>query len=134
MKLVYLAVFAPLEEQEGYCVQFPDLPGCITQGKSLSDAIDMAIDAASGWILDEIEDGNDPPRPQHTSHSLNLSEGEFTSLISLDIDGYAEKHGQKAVRKNCTIPAWLNSVAERNNINFSETLQKALINDLHINQ
>ena len=36
----------------------------------------------------------------------------------LDIDSYAEKYGDKAIRKNLTIPAWLNTIAEKHNINF----------------
>ena len=42
------------------------------------------------------------------------------------MDTYAEKYGEKAVRKNLTIPAWLNTFAEKNHINFSQVLQEAL--------
>ena len=55
-KLVYPAILYPFEVGEGYTVEVPDLTGCISQGYSLADAIEMAIDAASGWILDELED------------------------------------------------------------------------------
>lgn len=48
MKLVYPAVFCPCEEKEGYTVTIPDLPGCVTEGATLADAILMAEDAASG--------------------------------------------------------------------------------------
>ncbi len=50
----------------------------------------------------------------------------------LDIDAYAEKYGSKAVRKNCTIPAWLNTAAEKAHINFSQVLQTALQEQLHL--
>ena len=56
----------------------------------------------------------------------------FTSMLILDMDAYAEKYGEKAVRKNCTIPAWLNTQAERAGINFSKILQEALIKKLNI--
>lgn len=46
----------------------------------------------------------------------------------LDIDAYAEKYGSKAVRKNITIPAWLNTFGEKKNLNFSKVLQDALMN------
>ena len=84
MKLVYPAIFTPLEESDGYCVTFPDLVGCVTQGASLADAIEMAADAASGWILDELEDGNDIPQAT-VPYSIGISENEFVSLILLDI-------------------------------------------------
>ena len=48
------------------------------------------------------------------------------------MDSYAEKYGDKAVRKNLTIPAWLNTFAEKQNINFSKVLQDALISHLDL--
>ena len=53
-------------------------------------------------------------------------EGGFVNMLVLDMDAYAEKYGEKAVRKNLTIPAWLNTFAEKNHINFSQVLQDAL--------
>ena len=50
----------------------------------------------------------------------------FVSMLVLDMDAYAEKYGEKAVRKNLTIPAWLNTFAENNHINFSQVLQDSL--------
>lgn len=131
MKLVYPAIFKPLEEQEGFCVVFPDLPGCITQGLDLTCAVDNATDAACGWILDELEDGHTIPKISDIKTIL-LENSEFVSLIVLDMDSYTEKYGENAVRKNCTIPAWLNTIATKENINFSSTLQNALMEQLHI--
>ena len=127
-KLLYPACFYPCEEQEGYTVVVPDLPGCVTQGRSLLDAIGMAVDAASGWILDEMEDGNPiPPASKIEDVCADDRPGGFVNLIVLDIDAYAEKYGEKVVRKNLTIPAWLNTYAEANNVNFSRVLQDALV-------
>lgn len=125
MKLVYPAVFRPCEEGKGYTVTVPDLPGCVTEGRSLADAILMAEDAASGWVLDELEDGNPAPAAR-ASGSIPCPDGAFVNLLVLDIDAYAEKHGNKAVRKNLTIPAWLNTFAEKRNVNFSQVLTDAL--------
>lgn len=130
MKLVYPAIFSPLEENEGYCVTFPDLPGAVTQGDSLEKAIEMAVDCASGWILDELEDGNPIPKATKLKEVKCDNAEDFANLVVLDMDSYAEKYGNKAVRKNCTLPAWLNTVAERNNVNFSAILQDALIQKL----
>ena len=130
-KLLYPAVFSPLEEQPGYCVTIPDLPGCVTQGESLEDAVQMAIDAASGWLLDELEDGNKLPPASH-ANSIKCEEGEFVTMLILDIDEYAEKYGNKAIRKNCTLPAWLNTIAEKANVNFSQVLQNALKQELGV--
>lgn len=42
MKLIYPSVFSPCETIPGYTVVVPDLPGCVTEGSSLADAILMA--------------------------------------------------------------------------------------------
>lgn len=133
MKLAYPAYFSPLENSDGYCVTFPDLPGCVTEGKSLAEAVEMAIDAASGWVLDELEDGKSAPKASGIKTIQLENPEDFVNIIVLDMDTYAEKYGNKAVRKNCTIPAWLNTVAEKNNINFSAILQAALMEKLGLN-
>lgn len=126
MKLVYPAIFTPCIEREGYTVEIPDFPGCVTEGKDLVEAIEMGVDAASGWVLSELEEGNDIPKPS-LRENIKLEEPEsFISMLVLDIDSYAEKYGTRAVRKNITIPAWLNTYAEKNNINFSKVLQDSL--------
>ena len=128
MKLVYPAVFTPCIEKEGYTVEVPDLPGCVTEGKDLVDAIEMGEDAASGWVLGELEEGNNIPAPSLRKENIKLEDPEsFVSMLVLDMDAYAEKYGDKTVRKNITIPAWLNTYGEKNNINFSRVLQDALL-------
>lgn len=128
MKLVYPAVFTPCIEKEGYTVEVPDLPGCVTEGKDLVDAIEMGVDAASGWVLGELEEGNNIPAPSLRKENIKLEDPEsFVSMLVLDMDAYAEKYGDKTVRKNITIPAWLYTYGEKNNINFSRVLQDALL-------
>ncbi len=126
MKLTYPACFYPCEETEGgYTVEVPDLPGCVSEGDTLADAILMATDAASCWVLDELEDGKPIP-PASPLETIIPENGGFTNMLVLDMDAYAEKYGNKAVRKNLTIPAWLNTFAESNHINFSQLLQDSL--------
>ena len=126
MKLIYPAVFKPYSDGSGgYVVEFPDLPGCVTGGNDLQEAIEMGIDAASGWILGELEDGEQIPAASRYE-DVKVSDNGMVNMLLLDIDYYAEKYGEKAVRKNLTIPAWLNTYAEKNNINFSKLLQEAL--------
>ena len=127
MKLIYPAVFYPFSDGSGgYVVEFPDLPGCVTEGKNLEDAFENATDAASGWVLDELEEGNVVPKSSDYD-SVERREGGQVSMVLLDMDAYAERYGEKAVRKNVTIPAWLNSYSEKQKINFSQVLQEALL-------
>ncbi len=127
MKLIYPAIFTPCLEKEGYTVVVPDLPGCVSEGNSLQNAIDMGTDAACGWVLDELEDGNSIP-PSSSATDFHPDEESFVSLLVLDMDSYADKYGSKTIRKNITLPAWLNTYGESHNINFSKVLQDALLN------
>lgn len=127
MKLIYPAIFTPFSDgTEGYVVEVPDLPGCVTEGINLINAIEMGVDAASGWVLEELEEGNSIPTASDTSN-IELPDNAFINHLVLDIDAYNEKYGNKAIRKSITIPAWLNAYGEQNNINFSKVLQNALL-------
>ena len=125
MRLTYPAIFYPWDGDEGYTVEVPDLPGCVSEGSTLAEAILMGTDAASGWVLTELEDGKPVPAASPIKKIKPLA-GGFVSLLVLDMDAYAEKYGNKAVRKNLTIPAWLNTFAEAKKINFSQILQDSL--------
>lgn len=132
LKLVYPACFYPCEEG-GYTVTFPDLPGCVTEGDTLSEAVDMAIDAASGWLLEYVEDNKQLPNSSNIKDVVpNEYENGFVSLISVDLDEYSKKYANKAVKKTLTIPAWLNTFAKEKNVNFSQILQDALTRHLGI--
>lgn len=52
-------------------------------------------------------------------------------MVSVDVDSYAKEHFNKSVRKTLTIPAWLNTAALEQGINFSQTLQEALLSKVH---
>jgi predicted RNase H-like HicB family nuclease len=125
MKLTYPAIFYPWEDTPGYTVEVPDLPGCVSEGASLAETIFMGTDAASGWVLDELEDGKPVPKASPVE-AVHPEAGGFVSVLVLDMDAYAAKYGGKAVRKNLTIPAWLNTFAEAKHINFSQVLQDSL--------
>lgn len=126
MKLVYPAVFTPYEDGSGgYVVEFPDLQGCVTGGDDMAEAIFMAEDAASGWVLTELEEGKQAPKAS-SFKDISTNSAQFVSLVALDMDSYAAKYGNKAVKKTLTIPAWLNTFAEENNISCSAILQEAL--------
>lgn len=126
MKLTYPACFYPFENKKGgFTVEVPDLPGCVSEGDTLAEAILMGTDAASGWVLTELEEGKPIPQASPVESIIPDPDG-FVSVLVLDMDAYAEKYGEKAVRKNLTIPAWLNTFAESHHINFSQVLQDTL--------
>lgn len=126
-KLVYPVCLYPMDDNENsYTVVIPDLPGAVTEGYSLEEALEMAIDCASGWILTSIEDGEDIPRASKIEDVVLDEEKGFVTYIIIDIDEYARLHGNKAVKKTVTLPNYLNTLAEKENINFSQVLQESL--------
>ena len=125
MKLLYPAIFYPFEDGKGYAVEVPDLPGCVSEGDDLAEAILMATDAACGWVLDELEDGKEAPIASDVS-AIKVPENGVLNLLALDMDSYAEKYGRKSVRKNITIPAYMNSYIEERDLSLSKIVQEAI--------
>ena len=125
-----LTVFPAIFTFDGkyYNVDFVDLKGCSTFGDSIQNAYYMAQDAM-GLFLDNLTTF---PKPTLDFSNINLQENQFISFVSIDMDEYRKKFNNKSIKKTLTIPAWLNYLAEKNNINFSQLLQEALKKKLGI--
>lgn len=120
MLFIYPAIFH--QEDDSYWVEFPDLEGCHTYGSSLSETVESAQEALSGYILTMLEQGRDIPAPSDIS-ALHPDDG-FCSLVSCDINQYRDT---RAVKKTLSIPSWLNDRAISMGVNFSQVLQEALL-------
>lgn len=128
MRYVYPAVFT--KENGQYLVSVPDLPGCHTFGDDLNEAIEMARDAISMWLCVTEDKGEEVPEP-----TLNLAiDNGIVSLIDVDTIAYRKQTDNRAIKKTLSIPSWLNYEAEKANINFSQILQNALMEQLNINR
>lgn len=134
MLSVYPACF--YKEDTGYSVIFPDLNYLATCGSSLDEAMAMAVDCLAGYLRWCQRDGDDIPEPSpmeridlnEVAKACDSPEGEgFVNMVSVDVEAYAKEHFDKSVRKSLTIPAWLNEAAMEMGINFSQTLQEALL-------
>lgn len=125
-----LTVFPAIFTFDGKCynVDFIDLKGCSTFGNSIQNTYSMAQDAM-GLYLDNMTNF---PMPSLDFSNINLKENQFVSFISIDMDDYRKKFNNKSIKKTLTIPEWLNYLAEKNNINFSQVLQEALKEKLNI--
>lgn len=129
-KHFYPAIFA--EEDIGYAIRFPDLEGCFTEGDTLDEAYEMAVDAIGLYL--EQQDGNFSFPKTSNPKQIQTNSNEFVVLIEFDDLEYLKKHGNKAVKKTLTIPLWLNHQAEKANAPFSQILQQGLKEYLHIDQ
>ena len=107
-----------------FVVDIPDLQ-ISTQGYDLANAIYMARDAIGLWGICEEDEGRVIPTPSEISSILH-NDKEIVTLVDIDFNEYRRKHENRAVKKNCTIPSWLNEKAEAAGINFSGVLQEAL--------
>ena len=128
MKYVYPAIFTPLPSGE-YDVRIPDLPGCITCGKELADAIEMAEDAIAMWLCDAEDNQESIPAP---SKKLTADYPKFVNLVVANTEEYRRENDNRAVKKTLSIPSWLNAKAEKAGVNFSQILQDALKNHLEV--
>lgn len=128
---IYPAIFD--YDDDGISISFPDLPGCLSCADSEEEALQMAKDAMRGWLLVSEEAGDEiaPPTPLK---EICTEENQRCVLVEVNLAPHREAFDNRAVKKTLTIPAWLNRAAEREKINFSQVLQSALKEQLHIGQ
>ena len=134
MLSIYPACF--FKEESGYSVVFPDLNWLATCGETENEAMSMAVDCLAGYLYTLKNDGEQFPVAsamkdvslEKVAKELDAdTTNAFVSMVSVDVAEYAKTHFEKSVRKTLTIPAWLNIAAQQKNINFSQTLQEALL-------
>ena len=128
-KYIYPAVFE--KEDDQYSISFPDLPNCFTQGEDLQDALEMAQDALCLVLYHMEKDGKEIPAATDIK-KIEVSDNAFVTLIDCDTFEYEKFYKSKAVKKTLTIPEWLNDMAVKENINFSNVLQNALMEQLNV--
>ena len=125
MKYAYPAILSYDPEESCYYVNFPDIEGCFTDGKTLPEAIEMGEDALA-LMLCQIEDDGDPiPTPTDVK-AIKTAPDDTVSLIFADTTEYRRLYDNKAVKKTLSVPSWLNAMAERKGANFSAILQRGL--------
>lgn len=139
--VVYPAIFHKTIEG-GYIVIFPDLDNGATEGKTIEEAMKMAEDYIGTWLYDDFIKGKDLPKASNINEiSLDIPEDEkefyidgesFKTLVSLDMIRYVNECKSTTVRKNVTIPSWLNEMGKNYNLNFSNLLQEAIKKELNI--
>jgi predicted RNase H-like HicB family nuclease len=135
VKYAYPAVFTKEDDENLgtiYNVAFPDIPGCLTYGDSIPAAIEMAREALAGCLLvmQESKEAIPSASPVDTIH---LEDG-FISLVDLDMLEYRRKTETRAVKRTVSLPKWLDAMAQDAGVNFSQTIQDALKEQLGVQQ
>ncbi len=128
MLVIYPAIIH--EDIDGLWAEFPDLEGCSTQGDTQQELLANASEALECYVLGLLEEGQQLPKATSPLAVVLPESNTYVSLIQTDVD---LAKNTKSVKKTLTIPAWLNDRALKAGINFSSTLQAALLKELNIN-
>jgi predicted RNase H-like HicB family nuclease len=129
----YEAVFT--YDEDGICIDFPDLPGCCP----CADAgdTDMALKNAKEamglhmWGLEQ--DNEEIPSPTPIT-ALTLESNQVPVLIDVFMPPVRERINSKYVKKTLSLPAWLAAKADEDGVNCSKIFQNALMEYLHISK
>lgn len=132
MRQAYPVIFTQIDDKKDtVLIEVPDLE-LMTEGFGTADAMLMARDAIGVNIITRQDKNEDIPDPSDISQ-INVEKGTFAgegksyiSLVDLDIDEYRRREDNRTVRRNVTLPNWLNQKAEKAHINVSGVLQEAL--------
>ncbi len=144
MKVAYPAIFT--ETDTNILIEIPDL-GIFTEaneeGKAkgtMADAIMMARDAIGLTCIMAEDDNKDITEPSKVL-DIDISKGAFyedglgvISLVDVDLVAYRRLVDNKTVRRNVTLPNWLNKAAEDAHVNVSKILQEALMAKLGVSR
>ena len=134
MKRVYPVIFT--QTQDGFLIEVPDLE-ILTEGTDMENAIDMARDAISITLVSMEEKQN--PSQNKNVENIDVSKGTFAkngkgfvSMVDVDTKEYRRKIDTTPVRRNVSLPSWLNDEVNASGINVSRFLQDALMERLNI--
>lgn len=123
MKTTYPVILR--EVDGGFLV---DIPGfeINTFGATQYEAIDMARDAIGAAGIDKIDHRESLPEPITYKEAKNFAGDDIVSVVDIDFDQYRSEVDNRLVRKNLTIPYWMNVKAESLGLNFSLALREAV--------
>ena len=127
----YPAIFS--KDKNGIAVEFPDLPGCLTCGKSEAEAVARAKEALEGFLYVSERDGDHIPAPT-SFDEINVKKGEAVVLVTVRMDIVREEEAKRSIIKSVTLPAWLNKLGLEHNLNFSSLLQDAIKERLDVKE
>lgn len=91
MNLPYKMEIVPDMDEGGFVVSYPDLPGCITCGETIEEALINAKDAKKAWLEAAIESGVEINVPD----SLEDYSGQFKLRIPKSLHKQLSEHSKR---------------------------------------
>lgn len=98
----------------------------------MQQAYEMAVDAL-GLSLTTMEEAGEEIPKASTLDKVDPEDGVLI-IVEFDMAEYRRRNSSRAVKKTLSIPEWLNEAAMRENINFSQLLQEALMVKLGVSR
>lgn len=129
MKMCYPIILTKMDEG-GYLVYVPDMQ-INTTGTDVSNALEMAKDAIELCGVGYEDEKLPIPQPSELS-AVKAKNGELLLAVNVDFEAYRRMLDNRSVKKNCTLPSWMNERAEKAGLNFSAALQRAIREELGI--
>lgn len=123
MKNSYPIVLTP--DKVGYVVYVPDFD-INTEGDTLTEAIEMARDAIGLMGIVMEDDKRRLPVPTNIEGVEKKTKDDIITLVDVDFTEYRRQNDMRSVRRNVTLPGWLDFEARKNGVNVSAVLQEAL--------
>ena len=123
-------VLLTYEEGQEIAVEIPDLD-VATSGVDDEDALISARELLGLTIFGLEEDHEAIPAPSPI-RSIKAEENQVVVLVDVYMPAIRMAQNNKAVSRTVTLPAWLNAKALSYDINFSQVLQDALKEKLHV--
>ena len=136
MNTIYPVIFTETnKKKKEILVYIPDLNG-LTEGKDIADAIAMAKDYICNALFDK-KDSEVPASSKINEIKINTSPffdngKSFVSLVDVDLEAFRQREKSKSVRRNITLPQWLDDMATAAKLNVSAITQRALKKELGI--
>lgn len=129
MKAAYPVVLT--KDEKWTVVYIPDFE-INTEGEDFADAMEMARDAI-GLMGITMEDEHEAlPEPSSLKAVAEAYPEATVTLVDVDFTEYRKENDMRTVRRNVSLPQWLNTKAEKAGINVSAVLQKALKAELGV--
>ena len=120
---IYPAIFNFTDE--GISIEFPDLSGCRTCGETIEEAMHMAEDALKGALAKMETTHGEIPEPTDIK-SLETDDDQFIQLIRVFMPPTRKSYAEQPVRRNITIPRWMDECVRKDHLNVSAFVQEAL--------
>ncbi len=120
---IFLAIF--IVEPEGIAIEFPDLPGCLSCADDMEMAMHHAREAMSLHLYSMEKDGDEIPEPT-PMESIAVEDNGFVTMIDAWMPPFREVMKNQTRRRTIKVPVWLDLIAQREGVDYSQLMEIAL--------